>query len=263
MPNRILREGILTSERVNQLSTAAELFYRRLMSVVDDYGRFSANTTLLRTACYPLLVDKVREGEITKHLAEAQAAGLILIYEVASRQWLQMLHFRQRIRVESKCPAPPPSCLTSDGQMTDTGPPDDGHLHALVGGVVEVEGEGESARARRSAEIPTVEEVIAAGISAGVPEDYCRNYWEKKDIQGTWTNKFGRLIKWQSELVRFWNADRDQWGKKKRNGSHLPHWEIDKKIRQLKDDFHYAETDEQRSQIRAKINELQRQAAPQ
>jgi hypothetical protein len=42
MPVRILREGILTSERVDTLSPAAEVFYRRLMSVVDDFGRFSA-----------------------------------------------------------------------------------------------------------------------------------------------------------------------------------------------------------------------------
>lgn len=35
MPSRILREGILTSERVNALAPLEELFYRRLMSVVD------------------------------------------------------------------------------------------------------------------------------------------------------------------------------------------------------------------------------------
>jgi hypothetical protein len=39
MPSRLLREGILDSEAVNALSFAAEVFYRRLMSVVDDFGR--------------------------------------------------------------------------------------------------------------------------------------------------------------------------------------------------------------------------------
>src|SRR3990167_11311858 len=57
MPNRILREGILSSERINTLSVHAELFYRRLLSVVDDYGRFFAHPALLRSACYPLRVD--------------------------------------------------------------------------------------------------------------------------------------------------------------------------------------------------------------
>ncbi len=40
MPNRVIREGILNSQRVNKLTEPAELFYRRLMSVVDDFGRF-------------------------------------------------------------------------------------------------------------------------------------------------------------------------------------------------------------------------------
>ena len=39
MPSRILREGINTSPKVNALSPMAELFYRRLMTVADDYGR--------------------------------------------------------------------------------------------------------------------------------------------------------------------------------------------------------------------------------
>ena len=50
MPNRILRDGILMSPRVNVLSSEAELFYRRLMSVVDDYGRFSAHPTFASDA---------------------------------------------------------------------------------------------------------------------------------------------------------------------------------------------------------------------
>jgi hypothetical protein len=36
MPNRILRAGIITSDRVNALDFGAEVFYRRLMSAVDE-----------------------------------------------------------------------------------------------------------------------------------------------------------------------------------------------------------------------------------
>ena len=38
MPSRVIRDGILESESVNALSWEAELFFRRLMSVVDDFG---------------------------------------------------------------------------------------------------------------------------------------------------------------------------------------------------------------------------------
>lgn len=107
MPQRILRDGILTSERVNSLSDRAELFYRRLMSVVDDYGRFHANPTLLRSACYPLKIDSVKEDSIKKHLAEAAGAGLIVLYTVDGKDYLEIQDFGQRIQSKSKFPAPP------------------------------------------------------------------------------------------------------------------------------------------------------------
>ncbi len=68
MPVRVLREGILTSERVDKLSLPAEVLYRRLMSVVDDFGRFSGNPKLLRAACYPLRLDMVSDADIMQWL---------------------------------------------------------------------------------------------------------------------------------------------------------------------------------------------------
>ena len=107
MPNRIIREGILTSDRVDSLSPNAELFYRRLMSVVDDFGRFDARPQMLRVSCYPLRVDRVREADISRWLAEAQAAGLIALYAVNGKPYLEMQDFKQQVRAkESKFPSP-------------------------------------------------------------------------------------------------------------------------------------------------------------
>lgn len=107
MPTRIVRDGILTSERVNALSPNAELFYRRLMSVADDHGRYSANPTQLRAYCYPLKLDSVKEDSIKKHLAECVDAGLIVLYTVAGKAYLVMLDFGQRINGKSRFPEPP------------------------------------------------------------------------------------------------------------------------------------------------------------
>lgn len=107
MPNRIIREGILTSERVNALSPNAELFYRRLQSVVDDFGRYTANPTLLRASCYPLKLDSVKEDSISKHLAECVGARLIVLYTVADKAFLELQDFRQQVRAkDSKYPSP-------------------------------------------------------------------------------------------------------------------------------------------------------------
>lgn len=106
MPNRMLREGILTSQRVAELSWPAEVFYRRVMSVVDDFGRFYAHPKLLRAACYPLLLDRVSDPDIGKWLTECVTAGLIRTYQVSSKQYLELLDFRQQVRAkESKYPA--------------------------------------------------------------------------------------------------------------------------------------------------------------
>lgn len=133
MPTRIVRDGILTSERVNALSGNAELFYRRLMSVADDHGRYSANPTQLRAYCYPLKLDSVKEDSIKKHLAECVDAGLIVLYTVAGKAYLQMLDFGQRINGKSRFPEPP-----TDIPGESRGIPGDSRL-GVDGGVVEDE----------------------------------------------------------------------------------------------------------------------------
>lgn len=106
MPSRILREGILTSDRVNSLTPPAEVFYRRLMSVVDDYGRFDGRLGLIRTSCFPLRVDTVREADISRWIAECVMAGLIVLYAVGGKAYLEMQDFKQQQRAKSKFPDP-------------------------------------------------------------------------------------------------------------------------------------------------------------
>jgi hypothetical protein len=108
VPNRLIREGILTSERVNLLSAQAEVFYRRLLSVVDDYGRFDGRPIMLKVSCYPLRVDVVREADISRWTAECEKAGLIVLYAVNEKRFVQVLDFHQQVRAKrSKFPPMP------------------------------------------------------------------------------------------------------------------------------------------------------------
>ena len=107
MPTRMLRDGILTSERIALLAWDAEVFYRRLMSVVDDYGRFYATPMLLRAACYPLQLDKVSDADIGKWLRCAEKAALVSVYPAQDgKRYLELLDFGQRIQSKSKFPPP-------------------------------------------------------------------------------------------------------------------------------------------------------------
>lgn len=122
MPNRIIREGIITSEAVNSLGWEAEVFYRRLLSVVDDFGRFDARPSVLRSALYPLKLDSMREDSVQRCLKSCEAARLVVLYSVEGKGYLEVTNFRQQVRSKkSKYPAP-------DGHMHSTCTADDNHV---------------------------------------------------------------------------------------------------------------------------------------
>ncbi len=103
----MLREGIITSERVCALSWQAEVLYRRLMSAVDDFGRYYGTPMMIRAACFPTQLDRVKDGEIEKWLQESVAVKLLRIYDVDGKPYVEMIDFRQQIRAKkSKFPDP-------------------------------------------------------------------------------------------------------------------------------------------------------------
>ena len=116
MPNRIIREGWLESEHINELKPEEECFFIRLCLRADDYGRFHANPLLLRSNLFPLR-ENVRSTDIPRWLAACQKAGLVRCYEADAKPFLEILKFGQRTRAHvSKFPPPP----DIGGQMTDT-----------------------------------------------------------------------------------------------------------------------------------------------
>lgn len=123
-----MREGIIASEPVNSLGWAEEVFYRRLLSVLDDFGRFYGNPSLLRAACYPLQLDKVGNQDIAKWLTKCVDAGLVKVYTVDGKDFVEVLKFQQQIRAkESKFPA----CVADAKQMRSTCVAD-AHLDVVV-----------------------------------------------------------------------------------------------------------------------------------
>ncbi len=113
MPTRMLRDGILTSPRIAKLGWAEEVFYRRLMSVVDDYGRYYADPGMLRAACYPRQLSKVADSDIGKWTRDLAKAGLVRVYPASDGEsYLELLDFRQQVRAKSsKFPDPLSTCV--------------------------------------------------------------------------------------------------------------------------------------------------------
>ena len=107
MPNRYIREDAIESEALNSVSWQAEVFYRRLLNRVDDFGRFTANKSLLRASIFPLQLDKVRDSDIPRLLAECETAGLLFVYSADGKQWLVINKWEQGRAATSKIPQPP------------------------------------------------------------------------------------------------------------------------------------------------------------
>lgn len=186
MPNRILREGILTSERIEQLGWAEEVFYRRLMSVVDDFGRYYARPSLLLAACYPLLLQKVSDSDIEKWLTACVNAALVRVYSAQDgKRYLMLLDFNQQVRAtKSKYPPPPSDCAADATQMLSTGAAS-AHLGGVVCGVGDEDGGGGAAASHPPAvdnskppPMPSEFQEVLNSRPDLTPDTVWQNFWE-------------------------------------------------------------------------------------
>jgi hypothetical protein len=101
MSNRILRDWT-HSDKVDSLTPLAERFFTRLIMKVDDFGCFYSKASLVKASLFPLQLDSIREADITRWMAECQKAGLIVLYEVSQKQYLEIIDFNQRLRTKKR-----------------------------------------------------------------------------------------------------------------------------------------------------------------
>jgi uncharacterized phage protein (TIGR02220 family) len=106
MPDRVLRDEILTSERYWSISIEAQRLFIHLLLCADDTGRFSGKNYTVRTSCFPSQsVDPVKLENL---LSELLDVDLIRMYHVEKDRYIFIPRFRQRLRyLHSKFPPPP------------------------------------------------------------------------------------------------------------------------------------------------------------
>ncbi len=215
MPDRILRAGIIASDPVNRLSWPAEVFYRRLFSVADDFGRYDARPAILKSYLYPLKSDRVAESDIGKWLTECVNADLVRVYTVDSKRFLEILKFDQRIRPGSKSKWPEPS----GGKQLAASCGESPQVPALfgIGGVVVCD-KGIT-QTPRGIEMPTLEQVLAECGMRGYQEADGRAFWNHFEAVG-WLNKHNQPISnWKSKLNNWITDARGREQEKKRRGN--------------------------------------------
>lgn len=109
MGNRIIKDSIFVSEKVNKMTDFQFRLWVSLITYVDDYGRGDARPAVIRGKCFPLR-ERLALADIRAALQKLADIGCISLYEVDGQSYLCLPNWEshQRIRTKKqKCPAPP------------------------------------------------------------------------------------------------------------------------------------------------------------
>jgi len=116
MPQRFLRPGIRTSKRWNRCDWPSQSLYARLLTLVDDHGRYEADPELLRSEAFPYgdpAGECLQLTTVAGMLRTLAAKELLLLYKTGEKEYLQILRWQERARSQSKFPEPTRQQLTT------------------------------------------------------------------------------------------------------------------------------------------------------
>ena len=105
MPNRLLRDGICTSDAMNELTPEEEVLFYRLLVVADDYGHMDGRPAILKASCFPLK-DSATVKTITAWVDGLKQKRLIASYEAEGKQFIAVMRWENRVRTHPKYPLP-------------------------------------------------------------------------------------------------------------------------------------------------------------
>lgn len=111
MPTRYLKPGIRDSDAIDRLSPLAETMFYRLLVTVDDFGRYDARPSLIKSQCFPVK-DSLTPDKCLKLLQELADVRLVQLYTIDGKAYLQVLKWDNKPRATvSNFPAPVDTCI--------------------------------------------------------------------------------------------------------------------------------------------------------
>lgn len=109
MPNRLIRDDMLESERVLSLTVEARWLYVTILLSADDVGLFEATEFKLARKA------DLRREHLPRLLEMIAEADLVRLYECGGRTYGFIPRFRQRIQIKrTKHPLPPQALMRDD-----------------------------------------------------------------------------------------------------------------------------------------------------
>jgi hypothetical protein len=142
MPNRVIRESMLDSERYWSVPIEARELYRHVQLLADDLGCVSLAPVMIRRRCFNATP---QQSAIEKLIELLSDADLIRVYSVNGARFAFIPRFGQRLRrMYLRHPKPPPELYQDDPEavekfnkikgnrlnLSDTSLTLDGHLSA-------------------------------------------------------------------------------------------------------------------------------------
>ena len=210
MPNRIIKETVKTSEKIDSLTWFEEVLYYRMLVTADDYGCLDGRTVLLKNELFPLK-ENVTKKSVEEAIAKLVKVGLLCRYTANDKPYLFFPTWEKHQRVRNKLrrfPDPYENgaeiiCQSIDGQLTADCPPES-----------ESESESESireskGRKRAAFTPPTLEEVKAFCDENHLAVDEQRffDYYESNG----WMVGKNKMKSWEAAL-RNWARKGDTFG---------------------------------------------------
>lgn len=206
MPQRFLRPQITNSERWNSVSFASGNFYIRLLTLVDDYGRYDGRTGVICGACFAVWNEKNPQDAVNlqrceQMLQELAANELIDLYDINGKRVIQINQWYERIRngVKEKWPAKVAgtcsNLLPSSPSPSPSSPP-----APAPSGPPQVDFN----------EIPTFEDAFKMTMTAAIPKDFCEYVYED------WTTRQGKdaggsIVAWLPYVTKRWRREGEEW----------------------------------------------------
>lgn len=213
MPNRMIKDSIHTSEKVNAMTDFQFRLWINLIAYVDDYGRGDARPAVIRGTCFPLR-ERLTNKDIENALMGLAGIGCVGLYEVDGRPYLYFPNWEQHQTIRnkrSKFPAP------VDGELKAI----ENNCKQLKSNVpviqskpIQVESETETeVEARTRMKIPPARDDAAAyyaekGFTFGL------DTWFAKYEANGWKVGRDRMKDWQASM-RYWQSLEDKNPQKK------------------------------------------------
>lgn len=108
MPNRVIKDSLLSSDKISTLTDAEFRLWISLILMADDAGRGDARPAIIKGHAFPLR-ERVAQKDIDASLHGLAAKGCVSLYTVGGKPyfWFPTWKEHQRIRdVKPKYPAP-------------------------------------------------------------------------------------------------------------------------------------------------------------